>query len=289
MATDPAQTALATMTVDQALRHALVLGLDRLDAQLLALHALGRPAHDRAWLLAHDTDVVPQPALLAFQQAVLRRVADEPLAYITGEKEFFGLTLHVDKRVLVPRPDTETLVEWALELLPPALQAAPLTVVDLGTGSGAIALALKHTRPDLNVVAVDQSADALAMAQTNAQRLQLPLQFVHGSWMDALSGPFHMIVSNPPYIAEADSHLAALRHEPLQALTSGSDGLDDIRTIIRQSRDHLSTDGWLLIEHGHDQAMAVRALLAAAGLQQVLSRRDLAGIERCSGGKCART
>ena len=274
------------MTVDQALRHALVLGLDRLDAQLLALHALERPAHDRAWLLAHDTDLVSPPALLAFQQAVLRRAAGEPLAYITGEKEFFGLVLQVDKRVLVPRPDTETLVEWALELLPPAASAPnSCTVVDLGTGSGAIALALQHSRPDLHVIAVDQSPDALAVARVNARRLQLPLHFVQGSWMDAMSGPFHMIVSNPPYIAAADSHLAALHHEPLQALASGADGMDDIRTIIRQAREHLLPDGWLLLEHGHDQATVVRALLADAGLQQVQSRRDMAGIERCSGGQ----
>jgi release factor glutamine methyltransferase len=272
------------MTVDQALRHAQVLGLDRLDAQLLVLHALGRPAHDRAWLLAHDTDPLPAAAQVKLEQATLRRVAGEPLAYITGHKEFFGLDLQVDARVLVPRPDTETLVEWALELLP-----ANARVIDLGTGSGAIALALKHTRPDLNVTAIDFSTDALAVAQTNAQRLQLNVQFAQGSWLDGVQGRFDVIASNPPYIAAADCHLAALTHEPLQALASSADGLDDIRTIIRQAPAHLQPGGWLLLEHGYDQAAAVRALLADAGLQHAQSRRDLAGIERCSGAQRHKT
>lgn len=300
------------MTVDQALRHAQVLGLDRLDVQLLVLHALGRAAHDRAWLLAHDTDPLPAAAQVTLEQATLRRTAGEPLAYITGHKEFFGLDLEVDARVLVPRPDTETLVEWTLELLP-AAPAAPtaselqtaskatagngttvqipqpsipsLTVLDLGTGSGAIALALKHSRPDLDVTAIDFSTDALAVAQANAERLQLNVQFVQGNWLDGVLGRFDVIASNPPYIASADHHLAALKHEPLQALASGADGLDDIRAIIRQAPAHLLPGGWLLLEHGYDQAAAVRALLADAGLQDAQSRHDLADIERCSGAR----
>ncbi|QTN27741.1 peptide chain release factor N(5)-glutamine methyltransferase [Rhodoferax sp. AJA081-3] len=275
-------------TVAQALRWAQAQHLDRLDAQLLVLHALGRGAQERAWLLAHDTDAFPEAAHATLQAAVLRRAAGEPLAYITGHKEFFGLDLQVDARVLVPRPDTETLVEWALELLSPAATPThPARVVDLGTGSGAIALALKHTRPDLQVSAVDFSTDALAVAQANAQRLQLDVQFAQGSWLEAVPPDqrFDAIVSNPPYIASADHHLAALKHEPLQALASGADGLDDIRDIIRQARDHLSPGGWLLLEHGYDQAPAVRALLVAAGWHKVQSRRDLAGIERCSGGQ----
>ncbi|MEO7107098.1 MAG: peptide chain release factor N(5)-glutamine methyltransferase [Rhodoferax sp.] len=279
------------MTLDQALRHAQVLGLDRLDAQLLVLHVLGRAAHDRAWLLTHDTDSMPTPALATLEQTVQRRLSGEPLAYITGHKEFFGLDLHVDARVLVPRPDTETLVEWALELLPIAsthpetTDPNPPRVLDLGTGSGAIALALQHTRPDLHILAVDASPEALAVAQANAQRLQLAVQFSQGSWMDGVQGRFDLIVSNPPYIASADHHLAALIHEPLQALASGADGLDDIRSIICQADAHLVPGGWLLLEHGYDQAAKVRALLTAAGLQQVQSRKDLAGIERCSGGQ----
>lgn len=274
-------------TVAQALRWAQqAQSLDRLDAQLLVLHALGRDAHDRAWLLAHDADALPEVAHNTLQTAVLRRLSGEPVAYITGRKEFFGLDLQVDARVLVPRPDTETLVEWALEVLQAASASdASAQVVDLGTGSGAIALALKHSRPELQVHAVDFSADALAVAQANAAQLHLDVHFAQGSWLDGVQGRFDLIVSNPPYIASADHHLAALRHEPLQALASGPDGLDDIRTIIRQAPVHLRPGGWLLLEHGYDQAAAVRALLADAGLQLSQSRRDLAGVERCSGGQ----
>ena len=274
--------ALTAMTVDQALRYAMALGLERLDAQLLLLHALERAPHDRAWLLAHDTDTVPAPAQATLQASAMRRAAGEPLAYITGHQEFFGLDLAVDARVLVPRPDTETLVEWALEALAGRPQAA---VLDLGTGSGAIALALKATRPDLQVQAVDASAEALAVAQANAQRLALEVGFRQGSWLAGVREHFDCIVSNPPYIAEQDHHLAALTHEPLQALASGADGLDDLRTLIAQAPARLRPGGWLLLEHGYDQAAAVRRLLTDAGLAQVQSRRDLAGIERCSGGQ----
>lgn len=256
-------------------------GLDRLDAQLLVLHVAGRPAHDRAWLLTHDTDTLPAPALANLQTLTLRRLQGEPIAYLTGHKAFYGMDLQVDARVLVPRPDTETLVDWALEVLAPTPNA---TVVDLGTGSGAIALALKHTRPALRVQAVDYSADALAVAQANAQRLGLEVAFAQGSWLEGVTGALHAIVSNPPYIREDDEHMPALRHEPRQALTSGADGLDDIRTIIDQARSRLLPGGWLLLEHGYDQAPAVRALLMAAGFTEVQSRQDLAGIERCSGG-----
>ena len=277
-------------SVAQALAWAQRHGMDRLDAQLLVLHALNRSGQERAWLLAHDTDALPATALATLQANVQRRAAGEPLAYITGRKEFFGLDLAVDARVLVPRPDTETLVDWALELLTrptPRLTDShprqPLQVLDLGTGSGAIALALKHTRPDLQVSAVDASADALAVAQANAQRLQLDVAFAQGNWLDGVPGRFDLIVSNPPYIAAADHHLGALTHEPLSALASGEDGLDDIRTIIRQARTHLVPGGWLLLEHGYDQAGAVRDLLCEAGFAQAQSRCDLAGIERCSG------
>jgi len=269
-------------TIAQAIGWAQTQGLDRLDAQLLVLHALGRAEHERAWLLVHDTDALPDLAHATLQATVQRRATAEPLAYITGHKEFYGLDLAVDARVLVPRPDTETLVDWALDVL----QATPAgAVVDLGTGSGAIALALKHTQPALQVSAVDYSADALAVAQANALRLRLDVVFTQGSWLAGVQGGFDLIVSNPPYIAAEDSHLAALTHEPLQALASGADGLDDLRTIITQAPQHLRPGGWLLLEHGYDQAAAVRALLACAGLQQVQSRRDLAGIERCSGGQ----
>lgn len=283
-------------TIAQAIVWAQTQGMERLDAQLLVLHAVGRADGERAWLLAHDTDALPDAAHATLQVSVRRRATGEPLAYITGHKAFYGLDLCVDARVLVPRPDTETLVDWALDLLAisPTIASAPTTkeprtgptrVVDLGTGSGAIALALQHSRSDLDVTAVDYSDDALAVAQANAQRLHLKVKFAQGSWLDGVQGCFDLIVSNPPYIAALDPHLAALTHEPLQALASGDDGLDDIRTIVAQAGPHLQPGGWLLLEHGYDQPAAVRALLADAGFSDTQSRRDLAGIERCSGGR----
>jgi release factor glutamine methyltransferase len=275
----------------QALMWARTLGLDSLDAQLLLLHAMGRAAHDRAWLLAHDTDMLPEGAHTLLQDHVGRRLHGEPVAYLTGHKAFYGLDLRVDARVLVPRPDTETLVDWALEVLAtptaqvPPLATAPRTAIDLGTGSGAIALALKHSLPALPIHAMDFSHDALAVAQANAQRLGLEVQFHQGSWLEGIDRTFDVIVSNPPYIAAADPHLDALTHEPLQALASGADGLEDLRTIITQALTRLRPGGWLLLEHGYDQAEPVRNLLSHAGFTQVQSRNDLAGIERCSGGQ----
>ena len=270
----------ASPSVAQCLREAYARGLARVDTQILLLNALARPLHDRAWLLAHDTEVLTEAQQHNWDQALQRRLQGEPVAYITGRKDFFGLTLNVDARVLDPRPDTEILVEWALELLP---SGQPTRVLDLGTGSGAVALALQHQRPAAQVTAVDASADALAVASANAQRLGLPVQCVLSHWMDAVPGPFELIVSNPPYVAEGDPHLAALTHEPLSALTSGTDGLDDIRQIIAQSPSRLAPGGWLLLEHGWNQADAVQALLRTAGFVQVQSRRDLGGIERCTG------
>ncbi len=286
-------------TVDQALARATAAGLDRLDAQLLLLHALGKPDGARAWLLAHDSDPLTLTEQQGFEQRVQRRAAGEPLAYITGHKEFFGLDLEVDARVLVPRPDTETLVEWALEVLADFVPAAATEstggdvvdlgtgsgdVLDLGTGSGAVALALQRARPDLGVHALDASADALQVALANAQRLRLPVKFMQGSWLSGVSGRYQAIVSNPPYIAAMDRHLKDLAHEPMQALVSGSDGLDDIRQIVAQAGPHLHCGGWLLLEHGYDQAPKVRDLLLQAGFEEIQSRRDLSGIERCSGG-----
>lgn len=273
---------MALDTLGQALAHAQSLGLERLDAQLLLLHALDRTSHDRAWLLAHDTDrLLPEPWSV-FQASALRRVAGEPLAYITGHKEFYGLDLQVDARVLVPRPDTEILVDWVLELL--ANAPAATRVLDLGTGSGAIALALKSARPDWHVVAVDNSAAALEVATMNARRLHLDITCLQTSWLQGLQGDFALIVSNPPYIAEHDEHLPALQHEPSTALVAGPDGLHALRHITSEAPRHLQPGGWLLLEHGYDQAKAVQTLLTAAGLRAVQSRRDLAGIERCTGG-----
>lgn len=273
------------MNLADALRAATARGLDRLDAQLLLLHTLGRPQQDRAWLITHDTDKLGSSLLLAYEEIVQRRLQGEPVAYLVGQKEFFGLTLAVDQRVLVPRPDTETLVEWALELLPAPAATRTVKAIDLGTGSGAIALALKHSRPDLRVEAVDASAAALEVARANAAALQLAIEFRQASWLDGSSGSCDLIASNPPYIAAADPHLAALQHEPLSALAAGADGLDDIRTIVEQAPARLAPGGWLLLEHGHDQADAVQALFTAAGFVDVTSRCDLAGIRRCTGGR----
>ena len=271
-----------TPTIAQALTQAHTLGLPRIDAQMLLLHVLGRAGADRAWLLAHDTDAVEPAAHTQFIALCQRRAAGEPVAYLTGRKEFYGLALQVDARVLDPRPDTETLVDWALHVI---AQLPSPRIADLGTGSGAIALALQSQHPDALVVAVDASADALDVAQANAVRLGLPVRFVRSHWLDGVAGPFDAIVSNPPYIRADDPHLAALTHEPLSALASGADGLDDIRTITAQAPARLAPGGWLLLEHGWDQADAVQTLLRAAGFSDVGSRHDLAGIARCTGGR----
>ncbi|MBS7349655.1 MAG: peptide chain release factor N(5)-glutamine methyltransferase [Comamonas sp.] len=264
-----------------ALRWAAQQKLPRLEAQMLLLHCLGRSPQDRAWLLTHDDECLTATQAANFQALCQRRLQGEPMAYLTGEKEFFGLPLQVDKRVLDPRPDTETLGEWALELLPPA---SPARVADLGTGSGAIALAIQSQRPQASVTAVDASAAALEVASANAQRLQLPVQCVQSSWLEQVQGRFDLIVSNPPYIREDDPHLPALHHEPRQALTSGADGLEDIRRIATQAPAHLEAGGWLLLEHGWNQAEAVQGILQAAGFQAITSRRDLGGQWRCTGG-----
>jgi release factor glutamine methyltransferase len=273
---------MTAQTPAQLLAAAAALGIDRLDAQLLLLHALGRAPDQRAWLLAHDTDLLDAAIGPAFLALCARRRTGEPVAYLVGEKEFHGLALRVDHRVLVPRPDTETLVDWALDCLRPL--AAP-RVLDLGTGSGAIALAIARARRDAQVSAVDASADALAVARGNAERLGLPVRFAQADWLAGAASDHDLIVSNPPYIAAGDAHLPALRHEPQQALVAGRDGLDDIRRIVQAAPAHLRAGGWLLLEHGHDQAEAVRALLAGRGFAEVQSRDDLAGIARCSGGK----
>lgn len=281
-------------TFGQTLAWAQSLGLDRLDAQLLLLHALDQSpqsrGRQRAWLLAHGDDQPDAGTRARFEHLSQRRLEGEPVAYIVGHREFFGLDLEVDRRVLIPRPDTETLVEWTLELLldtDSAQSVRPRRVLDLGTGSGAIALALKHSQPAWQVDAVDASAAALEVARANALRLRLSIDFKLGSWLDPVAQPYHCIVSNPPYVAADDPHLAALAHEPRQALVSGVDGLDDLRHIVVAARARLEPGGWLLLEHGCDQAGAVRALLADARYIEVQSRRDLAGHERCSGGRTA--
>ena len=269
-------------SIDNTLQGLQVRGLSRLEAQRLLLHALQRPDHDRAWLLAHGSEALDTSAHARLENLVLGYLDGQPMAYLLGHQAFYGLDLVVDPRVLVPRPDTEALVDWALEVLAPCPAAS---IIDLGTGSGAIALALKATRTDLHVSALDFSEEALTVARSNAEHLHLSVSFRQGSWLAGVPEQFQAIVSNPPYIAMQDQHLAALVHEPLSALASGVDGLDDIRTIIRQAPERLMSGGWLLLEHGYDQAVAVRALLQTAGFAQVQSHQDLAGIERCSGGQ----
>lgn len=273
----------APSTVGGALAQACRLGLDRLDAQLIVAARLGR---DRAWVMAHPE--APLTDRDGVEQWFARRAVGEPLAYLLGRREFHGLELHVSPAVLVPRPDTETLVDWALELLDGPLAAcAPSRIADLGTGSGAIALALAAARPGLRVTATDLSESALEVACGNAQRLALDIEWCAGDWWAAVDGQrFDLAVANPPYIAPFDPHLAALAHEPRLALVSGRDGYDAIERIVAGARRHLSPGGWLLLEHGHDQGPRVATLMRQAGFDVVQARRDLAGIVRCTGGLC---
>ncbi|MFC3940037.1 peptide chain release factor N(5)-glutamine methyltransferase [Pseudomonas gingeri NCPPB 3146 = LMG 5327] len=253
----------------------------RLDAELLLAAALGK---SRSYLHTWPEKIVSSEAALAFSGFLQRRRGGEPVAYILGQQGFWKLDLEVAPHTLIPRPDTELLVEAALELLP----ATPATVLDLGTGSGAIALALASERPAWRVTAVDRVLEAVALAERNRQRLGLDNATVLSShWFSALEGQrFQLIISNPPYIAAADPHLGQgdVRFEPASALVAGADGLDDLRLIIAQAPAHLEAGGWLMLEHGYDQAEAVRELLSAQGFGEVHSRTDLGGHQRISLG-----
>lgn len=264
----------------------------KLEIRVLLGHAL---SVNRAWLIAHEHDPLDEAALAHYQRLIARRLKGEPIAYILGEKEFFGRNFKVAPGVLIPRPETELLVELALEKS--ASYAIP-RLLDLGTGSGCIAISLAlecakgHAKCDAkcDISAVDYSTEALNIARNNASRLGAAVNFYQGSWFGALpesTSRFDLIISNPPYIAEADDHLAALSYEPEQALTSGADGLRDIRLIVQGARAHLNPGGWLLLEHGWDQAKAVQALLLEHGFQAVETRADLAGIGRVTIGRLA--
>jgi release factor glutamine methyltransferase len=262
-------------------------GLPRLDARALAEHASGRP---RAWLIAHGDEPVEPGAAEAFAALAARRQAGEPLAYLLGWREFRGRRFAVSPAVLVPRPETECLVDAALARLPAG--RAP-RVLDLGTGSGAIAVSIELERPDAEVVATDASAEALAVARANAASLGAArVAFRAGDWWGALPAdtpPFDLVVSNPPYVADADPHLLdpALRREPRAALASGPDGLDAIDAIVAGAPSRLAPGGWLLLEHGRDQGAAVRARLAAAGFADVATLPDLQGLDRVGLGRRA--
>jgi release factor glutamine methyltransferase len=240
---------------------------------------------NRAHLLTHPEQSLTADQHVRYMALLDRRMGGEPIAYLVGEREFYGLTFKVSPATLIPRPETELLVELALQRIP---QQGPCRVLDMGTGSGAIALIIAHARPNAQVVAVDFSRAALEVAQINMQRLNLGnARMLRSNWFGALQNErFDMIVSNPPYIAADDAHLAQgdVRFEPRTALASGADGLDDIRRITASARDHLNVNGWLLFEHGYNQAAQVNALLQQTGFAGVFSARDLAGIERVSGG-----
>lgn len=261
------------MTVQEALAASRI---EPREARLLLAAASG---FSEASVVAYPERALPLEIEQRFVEFVARRIKGEPVAYILGRKEFYGLELIVNPAVLIPRPETELLVELALE-------REFSTVVDLGTGSGAIALALKHQRPRARVVAVDASAAALQVAKRNGTRLGLEVEWVHGRWLEPLAGQrFDLIVANPPYVAAGDPHLAALGFEPHSALVSGPDGLDAIREITSTAAAYLVLGGWLLLEHGMGQDAAVRQLLQRAGLEEIDSCPDLARIPRVAGGK----
>lgn len=255
----------------------------RTEVELLLTRALGV---SKARLVAYPELAEQAAGCSRYQDWLHRRMAGEPVAYLLGEREFFGLAFHVDPAVLIPRPETELLVELALARLPPGQVAS---VLDLGTGSGCIAVAIAHSRPRARVVASDVSAAALAVAATNVSRHAASnVELRQGDCFEAVAGErFDLIVSNPPYVAEGDPHLAQgdLRFEPKRALTSGTDGMQMLRAIATQAPRYLLTGGWLLLEHGYDQADRVRALLAEAGFAELISERDLAGHPRVTGGR----
>jgi release factor glutamine methyltransferase len=261
------------LTVDEALRSG---GIDAREARLLLAAATG---FSEASVLAFPEKELAVESAERFLSFASRRARGEPVAYILGRKEFYGLELTVTPAVLIPRPETELLVDLALA-------RAPASVLDLGTGSGAIALALKRHLPGARVVAADASAAALEVARRNATKLGLDIELRHGRWLEAVQGErFDGIVCNPPYVTVDDPHLAALPFEPRLALLGGADGLDAIRMVAREAPAHLAPGGWLLLEHGAGQHEAVRSLLEAAGLETALGWPDLAGIPRVAGGR----
>jgi len=257
--------------------------IDSTDARVLLRHVTGR---DSAYLIARADAQLPAEVQAAYAALVDRRAAGEPVAYLTGEREFYGRSFKVTPAVLIPRPETELLVDLALERMP---RNVPTRVLELGTGSGCVAIALASERSHCKIVATDQSIDALSVARRNAFSLHVGnIAFLQSDWFEGLRRErFDLVISNPPYVATGDPHLTQgdLRFEPQAALTAGEDGLDAIRTLVKGARSYLEAGGWLLLEHGHDQAAKARALLREAAYREIFSAHDLAGIERVSGGR----
>ena len=277
---------VAQLLDDAAGQIAAALGLEkrvaRLEARVLASHGW---VVEAVWLIAHDTDALSDSHIAAFQHLLSRRLAGEPVAYILGEKEFYGRMFKVTPDVLIPRPETELLVETALKCLD---KNRPARILDIGTGSGCIALSLSLERTDCVVTAVDISELALAIAKDNAQSLCARVQLLQSNLFDSLDGTrFDLIISNPPYIPAIDPHLCQgdVRFEPKLALSAGPDGLDTMRPLVQAAPDHLLSGGWLMLEHGWDQAVSCRALLVESGFMKVQSLRDLAGHERVALGQ----
>ena len=270
-------------TVQDALRFGQGLGLDRLDRAVLLGHVLDR---DRAWLITHDDSLLTPGEAATWREAAARRADGEPVAYIVGRKEFHGLDLRVTRAVLVPRPETELLVDLAIEAIDVFLRSRDrVRVLDLGTGSGAIALACKNARRNTEVFGSDASDAAIDLARANAIELGLDLELRLGPWWEPWGGErFDLVLCNPPSVAEGDPHLAALRYEPRAALVGGSTGLTALEDVVRGASAHLVPGGQLWFEHGFDQAEAVAGLLWVAGFSGVATRRDLGGQPRCTGG-----
>lgn len=269
-------------TVGEAL-NAAQQRIDLTDARVLLRHVTGR---DAGYLIARADAQLPADVLAAYGALVDRRAAGEPVAYLTGEREFYGRSFKITPAVLIPRPETELLVDLALERMP---RNVPTRVLELGTGSGCIAIALASERSHCKIVATDQSVEALNVARRNAFSLHVGnIAFLQSEWFEGLRRErFDLVISNPPYIAAGDPHLMQgdLRFEPQAALAAGEHGLDAIGPIVKGARSYLEAGGWLLFEHGHDQAAKARALLREAAYREIFSARDLAGIERVSGGR----
>ncbi len=279
------------MVIKEAITWARAVGLEKSDAEILLLHSLGKNTSDKAFLIAHDQDSLSEDQESQFAQLAKRSLLNEPVAYILGRKEFYGLNFKVTPATLIPRPDTETLVDWALESLKKLEDPTKVpTVLDLGTGSGCIAIAIKHHRFDCRVWATDIKEDTLGVAFHNSKELKTEICFLQGSWYEALArlgleASFDLIVSNPPYIQAQDPHLKALSFEPIEALVAKQDGLGELGVIAAGALKYLRPGGWLLMEHGFQQGRDVQALLASCGLTNVQSRSDIAGICRCTGGQ----